>query len=265
MRDLIPGAGPRPIQSRDDVVSRLPKSLQQKSDLGLISALVDCLTEMLNEFQYRTDLAAAAVDELRAVQQFLRAIAMERITPGADGEDDEALRARILYPQAAVDEASIVAGVNAILAPFTTTTATLIDAQLDQWFVGDGSTDWHSYVGAGPDYLDRHYPEHADVNDGYSVSYREPGGARAFSDALGRHFHLILPNLLGIDLTHPYVFDGAREDLTTGFYIGDGSNSDVAGYVNETSGTGLAVYAAIERFVSSVAGQSVRFTITSED
>ena len=264
---FVPGAGPRPFQSRDDVLARIDDLLAgiDGETAPIRDALVDALTALLFQLQYRGEYAISECDILRATLNRLSTIGGEdRGIPIAPGEDQEDYRARLLSVPVLATETAVIAGVNAILAPFTATQCVLIDAALDRWFVGTGAQSWHSFVGAGPEYSDRLYNGQEVMNGGLSRPNSNPGGARAFSDQIGRHFVLLLPDFGTLTLPSPVAPSGAtafRDEI--GFYVGNTSDPNSAAYVSGFSAS-AAIYQAIEGFVNSVIGQSVRWGLIGE-
>jgi hypothetical protein len=278
---LVSGAGPRPFRTRDDVLAQLDDLLKGNSDTlaPIRDALVDALTALLFQLQFRSEYAIAQADLLRATEQYLTSVGGDdRMVPQAPGEGDEAYRARLLATPSTVTEEAITLGVNIILAPFTTTQCQLIDNILDRWYVSTGLPDagFHSFIGAPPEYPDRLYSGQEASNGGVSRANSDPGGARVFqSDNIrqGRAFTLLLPDLSELTTPSTVATDiqpptphGGSPDLTEftdrasyGFYVGNTTNPDIVAIVNRDSTTAQAIYQSIESFVNSVVGQSIRW------
>lgn len=266
---LIPGAGPRPFRSRDDVIAHLDELLANGDVAPVRDALLDALTALLYQLQFRGEFAIAQCDLLRATEQYLTSLGGDdRGVPQATGERDENYRARLLATPATVTEAAIITGVNVILAPFTSTQCQLFDAILDRWFVRSNPTSpsWRSFIGNSPEYPDRLYSGQEALNGGVSRPNSDPGGARVFKTSLGRQFILRLPDLSSL-AEPPGVSpneDAITRDPTVGFFVGQTTSAARSAFVNQNSTTPLAVYQAIEIFVNSVVGQSVRWGFSAE-
>ena len=276
---LIPGAGPRPFRTRDDVVAQLDELLKDADIAPIRDALLDALTALLFELQFRGEYAIAQCDLLRATSQYLASIGGDdRGVPQAPNEGTEDYRARLIATPATVTETAIVTGVNVILAPFTTTQCRLIDAILDRWFVrSDPSSDsWRSFIGNSPEYPDRLYSGQEALNGGVSRPNSDPGGARLFAQTLGRKFVLLLPDLSSVSAPSPVRAAEATDRLPTwpnlylaaqrelGFFVGQTISETAAAFVSPNFEAPAAVYQAIESFVNSVAGQSIRWDFSAE-
>jgi hypothetical protein len=276
---LIPGAGPRPFRTRDDVVAQLDELLKDAEIAPIRDALLDALTALIFELQFRSEYAIAECDLVRATEQYLTSLGGDdRGVPRAPGEEQETYRSRLLATPATVTETAIVTGVNVILAPFTTTQCQLFDGVLDRWFVhSDGSpeTNWRSFIGNSPEYPDRLYSGQEALNGGVSRPNSDPGGARIFRQTLGRQFEILLPDLSSLSEPTPiraqYEPDKIIEpiqypDFTrdTGFFVGATTSPDLAAFVNPEFSAPIAVYQAIESFVNAVVGQSIRWGFSAE-
>lgn len=166
-------------------------------------ALVDTVHGILQTAQFRIDQAAAQSDVLRAVADYLRALATERGFSKQKSEGDEVLRDRLLEALKVTTPEAIIAVVNAILAPFTSTECILLDSVLDRWYINNGTdgkggdSRWHSHIGNTPSYPKRFYENDSIANGGYFRPNSDPGGIRIFDNSIGRQFVLLLPNLVG--------------------------------------------------------------------
>lgn len=277
---LVPGAGPRPFRTRDDVVARLDDVLRDADVAPIRDALIDALTALLLELQFRNEYAIAQADVVRATVGYLTSLGGDdRGMPRAPDEQDVPYRSRLLTLPAAVTEEAITLGVNAILAPFTTVQCQLVDAVLDRWFVGAAATDatrsWHSFIGAAPQYPDRLYAGQEIANGGVSRPNSDPGGARLWSGAQsaagtsGRQFLLLLPDLGSAADPSPVSWKNtghhvSSEAPTDGFFVGKTVSQISAAYVRIDFTIARSVYRAIEGFVNSVIGQSIRWTFINE-
>lgn len=232
-------------------------------------ALIDALTELVQGYQFRSDVAAAQSDIARATREYLAWLASDRQLAKAENESDETFRARIFAVGQNVTEEAIARGVNAILSPFTNLQCEINDAALDRWFLGDGTSNfaWHSYLGAGPSYPHRYFSDDVEQNDGYYRPSSAVGGARLYDDSYGRHLLVRVPDLGALDERAAFVFgdDSTIADrATTGFFLGDGTDSAVAAFLNDVQLAPETVYRAIIAFVNGVIGQSVRWTMVAD-
>jgi hypothetical protein len=273
---LVPGAGPRIVTSEQVVADALPEALSLPVIDAVRDQLVVALAALLQEYERRSDVAAAQCDPARAVRQCLLALGGDRLTFRSEGEEEEAFRERVLAPPACVTEPAIAAGINVILSLYTDTECQLVDAVLDQWFINDGTdgnggpAKWHSFIGAGPSYPDRYFADDALNNDGLSRPNSAVGGARLFDDTLGRHLLILVPDLGYQQRDAAFVWDGSPEGLAQaqysegGFFVGDGSDEPQGAFIDATNADPLAVYRAIYNFVNLTLGQSIRWTMLSD-
>lgn len=277
-RPIIPGAGPRPINTPEDVLAHLPAALTDPAIDPVRDRLAAALAAMLIEWEYRSDYGAALSDLGRSVKQYLAALANDHGVSRVLGEDDDALRTRAFH-QDCVTEASIIAGVNAILSLITTTECQLNDGVLDRWFINDGTDGngnpaiWHSFIGSGPNYPDRLFADDAVNNGGYYRPNSEVGGARLYGDSLGRFLLLRVPDFGYQSKDAPFVYQNAslHNDLASvnelaglGFFVGDGSDPEIASYINATDTDPFVIYRAIASFMDAVVGESIRWEMISD-
>jgi hypothetical protein len=264
---LVIGAGPRPFRTKADVVAHLDELLQDGEVAPIRDALMDALTALLFELQFRGEYAIAQADLLRATQGYLTSLGGDdHRVPRAPGEEDEDYRTRLLTIPATVTEESITLGVNVLLAPFTSTECQLFDGVLDRFFVqesGSSAAQWRSFIGATPEYHDRLFAGQEPSNDGYARPNSDPGGARIGGDHFGREFYLLLPDLIGFAEPSP-VWDTSARVFDAGFFVGDHTVADVLGLPGFRSSSVDSLYRAIEGFVNSVAGQSIRWGFFAE-
>lgn len=263
------------VRSSEDVLRHLPAELLLPESDPIRDLLVDALAGLLQSYEARSDHAVAQSDVTRAIAQYLSALADDRSAGRARGEGDEALRARAL-DSGCVTETMIARGVNAILSLYTSTECELNDAALDRWFIHDGTdgnggpAQWHSFVGAGPNYPDRLFSDDAVNNGGYSRPNSAVGGARLYSDAIGRHLLLRVPDLGFQNRDAAFTMNGVSptNDLLQGneggFFVGNSSNPAIAAFLNATEGDAEAVYRAIYNFMDGALGQSIRWTMISD-
>lgn len=257
------------VRSSDDVLALLPTEVRRSTSAPVRDALAAALTVILQEYQRRSSQGAALGDILRSTGHVLDGLAADHEVFRQPGEEDEALRVRVLGLQDVVTPNAIVAAVNAILEPYTDATARYFESEVDQWFVHDGTATWDSFVydadsGASPTYLDRLYPDDEATNGGDAVDAREALGSWMFSDQLGRYFILRLPQLEAVDDLGTYAFDATVAD--DGMFVADGS--DTAGAESDGSVTSFIytdqvlsdeLYAAIVSMVELLKGQGVRW------
>jgi len=231
--------------------------------------LVDSLTALLYELEFRGEYALAQADAARATEGYLTSIGGEdRMRPRAIGEQDEPYRSRLFSTPETVTERAIVTGVNTLLASFTRTQCQLVDTVLDRWFVGDGTASWHSFIDAPPEYPDRLYSGQEDSWGGVSRPNSDPRGARVFDNEVGRQFLLLLPDVSGLParafvLTHgDFLAPGTVSEI--GFFIGNTTDSEIASFPAVNDLDAQALYRSIESFVNSVVGQSIRWGFSAE-
>jgi hypothetical protein len=270
---LVAGAGPRPIQTREDVLAFFPRWMTESEDAAPVrDMLADALLGFALEWQVYSEGGIAQADYLRAVGSYLSELGIDQGFAQQPNEDDEVYRARLFQSTQVCTENAITVGVNAILAPFTDVECQLSDSALDRWFLNDGTDGdageplWNSYLGANPDYPDRLYEEAAVQNDGYFRANSNPEGARLYGDTLGRMFLLLVPDLASV-VDSPYgaflVDDGDELEREVSFWLGDGSGPEQS-YLLASDQGAVAIYRAIESFVDGVIGQSVRWVMSSE-
>lgn len=266
-RPLVPGAGPRPITSAADVAARLPRLLAEPVLDPIRDALVEALTSMLIEWEYRVDYAAAQSDPARAVRQYLTALSKDRSFGRARGEEDEAYRERAQRSQSVIEQA-VAAGVNVILAPFTNLQCQLVDRVLDGWFLHDGTdgagnpATWHSFIGSSPHYPERFYTDGL-VDNGYARESAVVGGARPIGDTIGRLLLVRLPNL-GFQLRSTAIVSAEGTAPTDGFFVGDNLAPPGGAFLDASDLGADAVYGAIANFLNLTVGESVRWEILSD-
>lgn len=248
----LPG-GDVPVNGTQDVLAEFPSPHRAPATAPVRDALVAGMVEAFKAYQAIAARAAAQSDPLRATGDYLKSFAEERgVVPGV-GEDEESVRARLFTAPAIVVPDAIRAGVNAILAPFTSSECQLSELDLDGWFVHDGTGTWDSFIGAEPDYPSRYYED---------LPHRLPGGAVP-SWSYPRSFLLRVPSVDTADSTISYALEGAG-----GIFVGDGS--DASG--SESSGAiGFSIfvdprradeiYTTIIGFVESVKGHGVSWSM----
>lgn len=252
---LVPGAGPRPVRTRDDVARLFPSWVKDPVAAPVRDALVDALTSLLLQHEFRAEIAAAQSDELRATRQYLLECGSEQGITRQPGEGEEAFRERMFAVEGVATEEAITVGVNAILAPFTSKTCQLVDSILDQYFVqGAGAQPWRAFLGASPLYPERLYPKEAAENEGLYRPHSDPLDARFFNLG-GCEFCLLVPSL-GIT-GGPFI---GNAPPTQQMFIGNAPPEQQA-YHYGVGGAADAVYRAIASFVDPIAGQSVRWTM----
>ncbi|WP_438029032.1 hypothetical protein [Sorangium sp. So ce233] len=223
-------------------------------------ALVEAETAMFLAYQERADYAAAQSDPMRATGVYLAGHASDRGIYQQEGEGDEELRDRVFTVPDVVSPHAILGATNAILAPYTDKEAKLFESVTDRLFLGDGTTEWHSFLTDGtadldPQYQDRRY----ELRDGAG-----PGGAWVFDDADGRYFVLRVPDISGITDALGYAYSGAQDpDDDAGLFMGDGSDVDgsSAGFLYQGSSDALSIYQAIANTVERIRGHGVRWLL----
>ena len=250
-------------------MSHLPDILLRPEVDEIREALVAALAALMQEWQYRSDHAAALSDPLRSVKQYLRALGRDRGVSKAISEDEESYRARFISQRQSVIESALIAGINAILSLVTTTECQLNDAALDGWFIHNGTDGnggppkWHSFVGSGPNYPDRYFADDLPNNGGYSRPNSRVDACRVYKDTVGRLLLVRLPDV-GFQLRDAaLVFaDGIVPEL--GFFVGDGTTTPGGAFIDSSSAEPAAIYRAIGNFLTATLGQSVRWEMTSD-
>lgn len=261
-----------PVTSTDDVMAVLPAFVRYSDSDPVRDALVIALTEIMLEYQRRSERAAAGSDILRAQGRELDELCAKRGVFRTKGETDPSLRTRTLSIQDYVTPAAILAAVDSILAPYTDIKAVYCESILDRWYVHDGGDHpWHSHVfvrkeTTTPTYPDRLYPADEAVNGGYFAPQRVPMGAMAFQGHGGRQFFLRVPDLTPIDDTFSSVW---REPVKTrmslkGFYVCDGAVDQNGAYVRATANTATRLYQQIVSVVDRIKGQSIRWVLYAD-
>lgn len=264
---LVPGAGAPGVRSSEDVISVLPSQLATDTVSPVRDAFLEALTSLLQEYQFRGDVARAQMDVSRATENYLSALSSDRDLVRALDEKDLNLRTRVLGAQVVVTPEAIAGAVNAMLAPFTTLECQLVDAMLDRWFLNNGDPyAWHSFIGGGPNYPDRYFEDDAINNDGIFRPNSAPGGARVWSDSYGRAYLLRLPDLGYLSLFGLYCFSDPTQAQSESahFYPGKGTTPNVAAFPNGSSVPPLAIYRAIVNTVNLMTGQSVRWSMIAD-
>jgi hypothetical protein len=257
--------------SSDDVLAVLPAFVRQSDTAPVRDALAAALAHILRRYRSLSAYSAQQCDITRATGIYLESLCNEHGVYKQDGETDDSLRARALTTPSLVTPAAILAAANTILALYTATGAQYAESILDRWYVTDGTTPWHSFVGAQAQYLARLYPADAATNGGFVRPSSELGGAWAFSDQVGRFFILRVPVLTGLTDAHAFLASDLVAPADGRSFVADGSNasgSETSGglgmFVYQSPSTALAVYQAIVNAVSRVKGQSIRWLLLAD-
>jgi len=258
------GAGDLSVVTDDDVKQLLPAFVRQSDDAPVRDAIAAALRVIVLEYGRRAERAAARVDVLRAEDDDLIGVGQDHDVFASDGESNDSLRSRILDVRALVTPTAIMAAVNSILAPHTSVLAQYGERVQDAWFVGDGTSDWHSFVwdstsSMSPYYPDRFYEDDATENGGRFRPQSNPGGARVFNDVIGRLFYIRIPALSGLDDGGAFA---SGVDLLNGrFYVGDGSSADVSNAIRSVPATARTVFDAIVSTVNRIKGHGIRWAL----
>lgn len=271
--------GALPVNGTGDVLAVFPAKVRRSANAPVRDALVAAFTEIQKEYQRRARYACAQSDILRATGSHLTALASDREVFKQPGEEDEALRLRLLLGEDGVTPALIMRGVNAILAPFTPKRAKYFESELDQMFLSESADDDDQcfvndgLVSTGPRYLWRLYEDDAGENEGDFIEHRDPGGAWVFAqdaedgNTLGRYFVIRLPVLDQVDELGTYVLDALTTDAEQDMmFLGDGSDTSgsesdgsIGAFLFNDDALSDEVYAAIVSFVEGVKGQGMRW------
>ncbi len=258
----VPGSGEVYVKDLSDILKLLPGEWKSEASAPIRDAIASALLGVLQELQAAVGYSAAQADALRATDRYLTGLADDRGYVPAPSEDIETFRARLSDTPELVTYDAIVALVSDILAIHSPTPPRVFDSVLDRWFVTDGTGAYHSYVGAAPDYPDRLYPHHADVNDGISLPQSHPTGAWAFGDCIGRYFVVVVPDISPRDTDISLPYDGTVSDGA--FYIGDGTSSLSSSFILAEFQTALTVYQTIANAVERISGQGIRWQLFAD-
>jgi hypothetical protein len=282
---IVPGAGPLAVRTSDDVMALVPATLKHGEDAPITEALVDTLTSIVLTYQEASSYAAAQSDVGRATDPQLGALGEDRLVPQADGEDVEGYRARVVSVPATASITVLRDAANAVLARHTTKRARVFEAVLGRWFVGTtaaaaarAAAGWHSFVGATPRYPDQLYEADESIN-GDSLSDGDPAGAHVFFDHLGRHFHVVVPDLTLLSQHHAFLWSGTthprrlgmapalddpRGTSTVGAYLGTQVDTDQSAPLAKATATALDIYRTIEAELKRLGGQSIRWSMQAD-
>lgn len=214
------GTGPGdvlPVVTTADVLAVLPAFLKPGDPAAVRDGMIAALTAIIVAYQSASGFSSANSDVLRAKGIYLDGLGKDRKVFRAPSELDPSYRARILGIPSMVTPAALVAGVNAILAPFTTVQCQYFESGMDRWYARTKSatTGFHSFVWSRatigsrrcPYYLDRLYQDDAAANGGAFRPNSAPGGARVFSDRIGRFLCFRIPDLSALNLTGVFAFN----------------------------------------------------------
>lgn len=264
---LVPGAAPLVVTSRDDVLAVLPVRYKNALSAPIRDALADSLVALLKECQYRGAYAAAQRDIGRASGEYLDGQVEDYQGARSVDEQDDPLRSRVLNRSSGVTFDKISDAINLILAPFTSVQCQIIDSVLDRWFLGTGGMrNWHSFLGAAPNYPTRLYDSDAPQNGGVTKPGTDPGGARIFGAPVGRMFYVRVPDLSALNSTHISIYSQSSNPPQlrgNGWFLGGGSSPVNTSFVS-SGATALSVYTAIKNTVQTLIGQSIRWVMVSD-
>jgi len=189
------GGGDLPVSEPNDVLKEFPSTHRRPKTAPVRDAFVEGFTEGFKEYQNQAAYAAAQTDPMRATGIYLASFAEEHTVVPRVGESEESVRSRLFRAPQIISYIAIVDGVNEIIAPYTFSKATLAELELDGWFIHDGTNSeggepvWDSFVGAPPEYPDRHPLPLINPNPQLSV----PGAVP--SRGYPRSFVLYVPEL----------------------------------------------------------------------
>ena len=264
---LIPDAQPPAVRTAADVVSLMRREVRESETAPVRDALVDFVLGVLLEFQYRSDLAERDSDAVRAAAVHLRELGAERGFAQAIGEPLGDFRNRILSRLNVTTKDAIVAAVNALLLPYTTTECILLESSLDGWFLNDGTDGdsnpalWHSFLGRTPSYPDRLYEGDEEQNGGVTRPNSDPQYARVF-DGTPRQFLLLVPDLTGFSDDAAWLWEAPGDHLTqimagVGWFIDDGTDPNIGSFLFRGALSETVLYETIVRTVGLLVGQSI--------
>lgn len=259
--------GELPVTSSTDVAKAEPYFVRRATVAPVRDAFRAGLVALFAWYQRAASYAAAQVDILRATGLYLDGLGRDFDVFRQDGEGHEAYRARILAGEDVVTPAAILAAVNATLAPYTTIEAQYAESIMDRWFVEDGTATWSSHVWSRngdrvPYYPDRLYEEQSAENGGYVREQSAPMGALPFSDDVGRHLVVRIPDLAAVDENVAYAFSDAGGTVATyGLFVGDGTETVDLAFAFSGTETEDAIYAAVVNAVERIKGHGIRWTL----
>lgn len=257
-------AGDLPVSSSDDILAILPSFLKNRDVAPVRDAILQALTAIFLEYQLESEASLAMEDVLRAVGSALEGLAEDRGVFKFDSDTDETLRARLLNAPEIVTPQAIIDVVNQLLSPYTTVEAQYCESVQDRWYIGSdadkNTRPWHSFVfdkntAGNPEYVDRLYTEYAYLNNGFFRSNSNVGGARVFSDSVGRLFMIRLPDLSGVDQLGGFVDSSSIVDR---FYVG---GVGVASAIRQSGTTVLDLFNTIASTLSRIKGHSIRYVL----
>lgn len=299
----IPAAGDVPVSSSADVLAALPPEIAAPLVAPVRDVLVNAMTAIQLRHQELAGYAAAQADPTRATDTYLGGLADDRGAYQQPNEGNEPLRARVLASPDMVTPTVILAAVNAVLAPVTTVQAQYFESVCDRLFITDGTIpNVHSFIGAGPQYQDRLYPDDTAINGGVVRPQSSPGKAWTFSDTVGRFLVVRIPDLGSIDSNINLVYTGTLLSGTDtavpelggatpssftgtllpgqvsptqggqGLYIADGSNTSgaeadgsVATFLFWNTTDALSTYQACANAIERVRGHSIRVMLVVDN
>jgi hypothetical protein len=245
----------------------MPAFLRPDDTAPVRDAIIAGLTALCLAIQDRAAYAADQANVLRATGKYLDEIGAKERGILREGDLDPAYRARILTAPSLVAPTYILAGVNAILAGYTSVTAKYMEPNSDRFTVpktistsvSQGAFIYkRGSVPRSPDYLDRLYVSEAAQNGGVFIPNREPGDCRIFKDEVGRYFFIRVPDLSSVNAQDTPVY---QELQANDFYVGTSTANSWTSYVLKNSTTSATLYAAICNVVNRLKGHSMRWTL----
>jgi len=222
------------FNAREDVEALLPIDYRRATDDTVREALVDSLYALFQSCQDSSDYAVAQSDATQAVGAEEDALFEDRGIPRAGGELDEPYRNRALGQRRVATFTAIRDAVDAILATVTTARCRLADLTMDRWFIGGtDAREWHSFIGAAPNYPDRLFEDNAPQNpEGVFIPGNSIGGPVPGTDTVGRLFLLRVPDLMGFGTASTVIIEPEPVYDYDGLFAGNGAASNVFGFVN---------------------------------
>ena len=224
------GAGPGdipPVITSADVLAVLPAFLKGDDAAPVRDAMVAALTAVLLAYQASGSFAAWMSDVLHAEGTFLDGLGADRGVLRQRSEQDPSYRARIIGIPQMVTPAAIMAGINALLAPFTSVQAQYFESVLDRHYmrtVANQGSGFHSFLWKksttatirAPNYPDRLYLADSAANGGAVRAQSDPGGARLFRDHVGRFLLLRIPDLSPVNNSGAFIFNTQKDSPPAG-------------------------------------------------
>jgi len=251
------------VQTAADVLAIYPRQFRTDGH-PVLDAINEAHAGIHRAYTDASDYAAEMSDILRARAEYLDGLLGDHGCYRAPGELDDDYRARGFAWQGVVAPEAVVAVVDALLAPYTTTLAQCCESIADRYYVEDGSAVWGSFVNTsvtlnGPSYPDRLYPGDATLNGGAFRLQTDPGEPLIFLDDAGRQFFLRVPLLNDADGPTAYAEDGTATSADVGLFVETGTATVEMAFASRDYLLSDETYNAIIQSVNRIKGQGIRW------